>query len=169
MSDVPLTVILQPKCLLHRFIRSKDASTVVERPERLRAVDVGIAAAAARLEEYQRRASRADVKDEADDLSAADSLTDSLSRLAISPSSSDAGQLADPRATTSFNIVTASASTRLDILNHESVRFIHGEAHEYVEKLIAWASSSEEKIRAGESEIPTGYSQGDLYRECFVI
>jgi histone deacetylase HOS3 len=164
MRDAPLTAILQPKGLLHRFIRSKDTSSIVERPERLRAVAVGIAAAAARLEEHQRHTSGVDVKDEADALRATDSLTDALRRLAISPSLSDIDRLANAR-TTSFNIVTAS-STKLDILNHEAVRFIHGEAHEYLAKLDAWASSSEEKIRAGESEIPAGYSQGDLYCTC---
>lgn len=168
MRDAPLTAILQPKGLLHRFIRSKDTSTVVERPERLRAVAVGIAAAAARLEEYQRHTSGVDVKDEADAgaLHETDSLTSALDRLAISPSSGDIRQPANAR-TTPLNIMTAS-STKLDIFNHEAVRFIHGEAHEYLAKLDAWASSSEEKIRAGESEIPTGYSQGDLYRMCSI-
>lgn len=161
MPDAPLTVVLQPKGLLHRFIRSKDTSTVVERPERLRAVAVGVAAAAARLEDYQRRGLGADAKNETDILPTTDSLADALSRLDISPSLSD--QLVDKRATV-FNIVTASSSTKLDIFNREAVRFIHGEAHEYLAKLDAWALSSEEKIRAGESEIPTGYSQGDLYR-----
>ncbi|BGP04539.1 histone deacetylase [Rhodotorula toruloides] len=46
-------VILQPACANHRYIRNTDIGTIVERPERLRAVKVGIAAAWARLEERE--------------------------------------------------------------------------------------------------------------------
>ncbi|BGP21441.1 histone deacetylase [Rhodotorula toruloides] len=44
-------VILQPACANHRYIRNIDIGTIVERPERLRAVKVGVAAAWARMEE----------------------------------------------------------------------------------------------------------------------
>jgi hypothetical protein len=43
-------IYLQDACLLHKYIRTRDKSNVFERPERLRAVNVGIAAAYARLE-----------------------------------------------------------------------------------------------------------------------
>ncbi|BGP28603.1 histone deacetylase [Rhodotorula toruloides] len=46
-------VILQPACANHRYIRNTDIGTIVERPERLRAVKVGVAAAWARLEERE--------------------------------------------------------------------------------------------------------------------
>ena len=45
-------VFLQKACLQHRYIRSRDNSNIVERPERLRAVNIGLAAAIARLEEH---------------------------------------------------------------------------------------------------------------------
>uniref|UniRef100_A0A0K3C9Q7 FGENESH: predicted gene_2.402 protein n=1 Tax=Rhodotorula toruloides TaxID=5286 RepID=A0A0K3C9Q7_RHOTO len=46
-------VTLQPACANHRYIRNTDIGTIVERPERLRAVKVGVAAAWARLEERE--------------------------------------------------------------------------------------------------------------------
>lgn len=50
MRDRP-SVYLQHTCLRHRYIRTKDTDGVWERPERLRAINVGIAALYARLEE----------------------------------------------------------------------------------------------------------------------
>lgn len=51
LGSVPpeLAVFVQEACLEHRYLRTKDVSTIVERPERLRAVKIGIAAAFARL------------------------------------------------------------------------------------------------------------------------
>lgn len=46
-------VLFQPACTLHRYIRTTDDSTIVERPHRIRAVKVGVAAAWARLEQHQ--------------------------------------------------------------------------------------------------------------------
>ncbi|POY75342.1 hypothetical protein BMF94_1570 [Rhodotorula taiwanensis] len=43
-------VLFQPACTKHRYIRTRDTSTIVERPERIRAVKTGVAAAYARLE-----------------------------------------------------------------------------------------------------------------------
>ncbi|GAA5838540.1 hypothetical protein JCM9279_003276 [Rhodotorula babjevae] len=43
-------VLFQPACALHRYARTADIGTIVERPERLRAVKTGVAAAWARLE-----------------------------------------------------------------------------------------------------------------------
>lgn len=50
MRDRP-SVYLQHTCLRHRYIRTKDLDGVWERPERLRAINVGVAALYARLEE----------------------------------------------------------------------------------------------------------------------
>lgn len=168
MSAPAFTAILQPKGLLHRFIRSKDTSTIVERPERLRAVAVGIAAAAARLEEYGPLKPLALTTDDPvpsmellnGDRASADDLADALNHLAISPDSSlpTGGERA-----TVFNILNASHVT-VDLSNDAAVRLVHGEAPAYLSKLQAWALESETKIRVGESEIPSGYSQGDLYR-----
>lgn len=168
MSAQPaFTAVLQPKGLLHRFIRSKDISTIVERPERLRAVAVGIAAAAARLEESappvpspsQPASALIDVAQtvKSEPVDAADDLSQALDRLAIA---TDVGQ------STAFNIISASPVT-LQLLDNEAVRFVHGEAHDYLARVVSWATESETKVRRGESEIPTGYSQGDLYCEFF--
>ena len=53
-ASPPRTAVLfQPACTLHRYIRTTDDSTIVERPHRIRAVKVGAAAAWARLEQQQ--------------------------------------------------------------------------------------------------------------------
>ena len=44
-------ILIQDACYQHRYIRSKDLSAIVERPERIRAVKVGLSAAIARIEE----------------------------------------------------------------------------------------------------------------------
>ncbi|KAH8099559.1 Arginase/deacetylase [Cristinia sonorae] len=148
----PFTVYIQQACLRHQFIRSKDTSTIVERPERLRAVNVGIAAALARLHLHSRHAqtqvSATDPASKSDD----DELTAALNKLNIS----------QPGPSTS-NIVKSTAS--VDILNNPAVKFIHGDIERdvYLENLIKWAKESRDAIARGESEIPTGLSQGDLY------
>ncbi|KAK0552497.1 histone deacetylase [Tilletia horrida] len=43
-------VLIAPSCLQHRYVRSYDISTIVERPERLRAVMLGISAAIGRAQ-----------------------------------------------------------------------------------------------------------------------
>lgn len=143
--ESPLTVLLQPKGLLHRFIRHKDASTIVERPERLRAVAVGTAAAVARLQEHNTPSLRIGTQS----YDPSDELTAALDRLALTPKSAPC------------QILTTTSTA--NILTSDAAKFIHGEPQEYLSKLSSWALSSEDKIRTGESEIPTGYSQGDLY------
>ncbi|GHJ86322.1 hypothetical protein NliqN6_2724 [Naganishia liquefaciens] len=54
----PLAVLLQPACTNHKWIRTPDTPHLMERPERIRAVLVGIAAATANLE-IERRANEA--------------------------------------------------------------------------------------------------------------
>lgn len=46
----PLAVLLQPACTSHKWIRTPDTPHLMERPERIRAVLVGVAAATANLE-----------------------------------------------------------------------------------------------------------------------
>src|SRR5713226_6672412 len=50
-SGPSTTIFLQDACLQHKYIRTKDSSHIVERPERLRAVKIGLSAAISRLEE----------------------------------------------------------------------------------------------------------------------
>ncbi|KAG8214337.1 hypothetical protein J3R82DRAFT_9301 [Butyriboletus roseoflavus] len=46
-------IFIQDDCLKHRFIRSRDTSGIFERPERLRAVQLGLAAAISRIEDAE--------------------------------------------------------------------------------------------------------------------
>jgi histone deacetylase HOS3 len=56
MDDLkPLALCLQPACVKHRWIRTSNASHIYERPERIRAVLLGAAAAISRLESSETR------------------------------------------------------------------------------------------------------------------
>jgi hypothetical protein len=65
-------------------------------------------------------------------------------------------------------IVHSTAS--VDILNNAAVKFIHGDidGDVYLEKLKDWVTNSVDKISKGESEIPLGLPQGDLYCKSFI-
>ena len=150
----PTAIYIQDICLQHRFIRSRDTSAIVEKPERLRAVNVGLAAAIARLE------SAATAVGKQDD--GADALVAALDKLNLAHL--DADILSSPNLPVS--IVKSAAS--VDILNNAAVKFVHGDVDGdiYLENIKAWARDSHDKILKGDSEIPEGLSQGDLYREC---
>ncbi|KAH9891788.1 Arginase/deacetylase [Cubamyces lactineus] len=150
-------VFLQKACLQHRYIRTRDNSHIVERPERLRAVNVGLAAAVARLEETTPAASNSTTGASSSAVSTKqeeeDELTQALGKLQIASSS--------PQGSVSF--VHSDAS--VDLLNHPAIKFVHGDIERdvYLETLKLWAKDSQDKVAKGESEIPAGYSQGDLY------
>lgn len=157
------SVFLQKACLQHRYIRTRDNSHIVERPERLRAVNVGLAATVARLEEIAPPASAPTPgpgatggKPAEED---ADELTKALGKLQVSGSSSDL--------TTKAPVTFVHSDASVDLLNHPAVKFVHGDIERdvYLEKLKALAKDSQDKVNKGESEIPEGYSQGDLYRK----
>lgn len=147
-------IFVQDACQQHQYIRSKDTSGIVERPERLRAVKVGLAVAIARLEELFRSDSSASIPSVS---STADDLADALNRLDIGQVSKSSNKGNSP------TVIHSSAT--VDILNHPAVKFVHGDVDGdvYPGKLKAWASVSWQKISNGESEIPEGLSQGDLY------
>ena len=151
-------VFLQKSCLQHRYIRTRDDSHIVERPERLRAVNVGLAAAVARLEETTPAASGSTTGASSSAASTKpdeeDELAKALGKLQIASSS--------PRGPVFF--IHSDAS--VDLLNHPAVKFVHGDIERdvYLESLKSWAKDSQGKVAKGESEIPEGYSQGDLYR-----
>jgi len=60
-------------------------------------------------------------------------------------------------------VIHSSAS--VDILNDAAVKFTHGDVDgdAYLKRLKEWMTNSVEKISKGESEIPAGLPQGDLY------
>jgi histone deacetylase HOS3 len=150
-------VFLQDACFRHRYIRSRETSAHVERPERLHAVKLGLAAAIARLEELLplnfpisgKRTSGSD-----HDRATADDLADALDRMNLVTDIPKLPVLLVP-------IINSSAS--VDVSNHPAVKFAHDDA--YLENIILWARESQVKIAAGLSEIPKKLSQTDLYRE----
>ena len=153
-------IFIQNACLQHRYIRSKDTSNIFERPERLRAVNIGLSAAIARLEE----------------LSNSTTTPELTSTSESSNKEPDPNDLADVMNKLKIDSVLSShqspvsiieSQATVDILNHPAVKFVHGdiEGDVYLENLTSWAKESNQKILKGESEIPEGLSQGDLYRE----
>jgi len=64
-----------------------------------------------------------------------------------------------------ITIIQSQAS--LDLLKHPAVKYVHGDIDQdvYLENLARWMQESSDKIANGESEIPKGLSQGDLYRQ----
>jgi histone deacetylase HOS3 len=161
-SGPSTTIFLQDACTQHRYIRTKDASHIFERPERLRAVKIGLCAAISRLEEESSlpvatgatRAAAARTED-----SDADSLVEAIENLRLEQ---DPAELALPKG---LPVQVVQSSAKVDILNHPAVKFVHGDVDGdvYLEKLVEWARHSAEKISNGESEIPSGLPQGDLY------
>ena len=65
------------------------------------------------------------------------------------------------------SICYKSSNSSINILNNKAVKFVHGdiEGDVYLENLTKWVKESSEKIKVGESEIPSHLSQGDLYCE----
>ena len=155
-------VYLQEACLRHQYIRSKDVSLVVERPQRLRAINVGVAAITARLEALSGQTNRSSTSTAPDDRGQ-DDLTNALKNLNISSSSiSGSGGKHESL----IDVVKSTAS--VDVLKNEAVKFVHGdiEGDVYLENLIKWTKESRQKISQDGCEIPEGMSKGDLYREC---
>ncbi|KAJ3788333.1 Arginase/deacetylase [Lentinula aff. detonsa] len=144
------SIFIQDVCYQHRYIRSRDTSLIVERPERLTAVKVGLAAAVARIQDVVGKPT-----EDPNDLAAA------LDKLTLGAQSSSV--------TAPINVVHSSAT--LDLLNHPAVQFTHAfpdhnttqDSSEYLKNLKKWSEDSAEKISKGDSEIPQGLAQGDLY------
>jgi histone deacetylase HOS3 len=185
VNDAPIRerrrtgIFLQDACFLHRFIRSRINTNIVERPERLRAVMVGLSAAVARLEEALlgsnlnlavTGASRGTAPPEADVAKAGsdagtDALEAALDRMTITqpPTIIQPTTLISP--TVPVTIIHSQAS--LDLLKNSAVKYVHGDIGKdvYLENLVRWTQESYDKISKGESEIPKELSQGDLYRQ----
>ncbi|KAJ7490690.1 Arginase/deacetylase [Mycena latifolia] len=145
-------IFLQDACFQHRYIRSRDMSAIVERPERLRAVTVGLAAAISRLEGVAPPPGTLKPLDP-------DDLASHLGRLNIESATND------PLKGHNVPVSIVRSSASAEILSHPAVKYVHGdiEGDVYLENLVRWTKESREKIEKGESEIPTNLSQGDLY------
>jgi|SRR5882762_5089800 histone deacetylase HOS3 len=154
-------IFLQDVCLLHRFIRSRDTSAIVEKPERMRAVNIGLAAAMAHLEEsFASTLIQSAGSPILSTASTSDDLAAALGRMNL------ATKDVDPLEFQSSPISVVKSVASADMLNHAAVKFIHGDVDGdiYLENLKRWARDSHGEILKGGSEIPEGLSQGDLYR-----
>ncbi|CAE6403443.1 unnamed protein product [Rhizoctonia solani] len=157
-----LSIHVQPSCSEHRYIRDKDLSTIVERPERLRALAVGIAAAIALNE-----ATIPGLSISGDATTGQDDLAITMERLSLQ--SDENVILSTPVA----RIIRYARPVDAAFLNNPAVRMVHAleedttpdSGEEYLSQLSRWALESEDRIKAGNSEIPKGegLSQGDLY------
>jgi len=158
-SGPSTTIFLQDACLQHKYIRTTDSSHIVERPERLRAVKIGLCAAISRLEGSLPVATSANATVPAED-SEADSLVDAIENLRLEQQ--DSAVLPLPKG---LPVQVVRSSAKVDILEHRAVKYIHGDVDGdvYLEHLVEWARQSADKISNGQSEIPDGHSQGDLY------
>jgi len=162
-SNANLAVFLQDACLKHQYIRSRDLSTIVERPERVRAVKAGLAVALSHLEELhdppQPKPSPSSVEASNVDPSNPDDLAKALDKMTLEVSAALSLE------STTIPVRVTRSATSVDILNNPAVKFIHGDigGDLYLEKLKEWMANSVEKISKGESEIPTNLPQGDLY------
>jgi histone deacetylase HOS3 len=176
MSTPRTAIFLQNACLSHRYIRNSDTSTVVERPERVRAVKIGLAAAIARIKEINsdKRVDGSHASDLSDpaptvnglepDHSAGD-LTAALEQMRLDSQSGPFSTPSHEHGHEAVDVIHSSA--KINILNHSAVKYIHGDIDGdiYLENLLSWAKASEQKIAEDGTEIPEGLSQGDLYRE----
>lgn len=154
MADHPsrTRIYIQEACLRHQFIRSKDSSNVVERPERLRAINVGISAILARLESTLPPREAESYHDE---------LVNALNRINLENHSLHSPELP---------VELVKSSSSVDVLNNPAVKFVHGdvEGDVYLEKLVRWTKESRHKIHEEGCEIPEGMPKGDLYRAFFI-
>ena len=150
------TVFLQDACLHHKYIRTRDSSHIVERPERLRAVKIGLCAAISRLEEtYPVSTSSSEDAIGSDP----DSLIAAIENLKLDQAQTDSLL---PKG---HPVQLVRSSAKVDILSDSAVKYIHGdvEGDIYLEKLTEWTRDSLDKVSTGQSEIPSELSQGDLY------
>ncbi|KAF8624393.1 hypothetical protein AX15_005879 [Amanita polypyramis BW_CC] len=165
-------IFLQDACLQHRYIRSRVTSQIVERPERIRAVMIGLSAAIARLEEVTGtsitdpvpslpiiQAGTADARLEAGVRVPTKELEAAMHRMTLTQ---PPGVIEiEP----SVPVAIFHSQAYLDLLNHPAVKYVHGgvDGDVYLENLVRWAKESLDKLAKGDFEIPEGLPQGDLY------
>ncbi|KAL7422929.1 histone deacetylase [Cryptotrichosporon argae] len=158
--EATLGLFIQPACLQHRYIRHANASHIFERPERLRAVLLGVAAAVARLEQ--------DAASSSSSTAGNDDLAALLSSLSLGPPPLLALVPPPPQ-----------GAPGQVLLHHPALHLAHSPPPEmplalgsgahasspYLRNLFTWASEAVEMIKATGSEIPQGLglNQGDLY------
>jgi len=176
-AQEPLGLFIQPACLQHRYIRHSNSSHIFERPERLRAVLLGVAAAIARLEEVKdpQSLSTGDQTNVPSSSSTNNDLSSLLSSLSIASSS-----VAAFTPSNHLNIVAPPQppiNPGQILLHHPALQLAHspppdeglydatGVSSNYMRDLNKWASEAVERIKETGCEIPggLGLNQGDLY------
>jgi histone deacetylase HOS3 len=169
MTESRLGLFIQPACLQHKYIRHANSSHIFERPERLRAVLLGVAAAVSRLEEAESVMAKS-FGHPAPATSAADDLSSLLSGLSIQSSFQSPAHL---------SIVEPPIAKKPGqvLLHHPALQLAHSPASSavldgeaipastYLRNLHKWASEAIETIKTTGCEIPSGLglNQGDLY------
>ncbi|KZO90161.1 Arginase/deacetylase [Calocera viscosa TUFC12733] len=147
-SKARVALFSAPACSLHTYIRTSNSSTIVERPQRLRAVAVGLACALARLEEV---------------LSDPPSSVDGPSKSTVS--APDFVQLVAPETYSDIDIRThaATAYVHNTLADLEDERTSDSAEKVYIERLYDLVGTCVEKVSVKQSEIPPEWPQGDLY------
>lgn len=187
----PLGLFIQPACLQHRYIRHANSSHIFERPERLRAVLLGVAAAVARLEEADALVARLLASNLGHSsnantsgsgaLSSAGSTSDDLSAM-LSGLSIQPSQTKYKLPLAHLDIVPPPLSPTLPgqiLLHHKALQLAHSPPPDgisipqssltasstYLKDLLKWATEAVDRIRETGCEIPPGLglNQGDLY------
>lgn len=173
MSTQPLGLFIQPACLQHKYIRHPNSSHIFERPERLRAVLLGVAAAVARLEfSVELPSNQQSGSPPVPSVSTNDDLSSLLSSLSIASTAFVAPS--------HLNIVTPPLPGRPGqiLQHHPALQLAHSPPPDehlfqasksasstYLRDLLKWATEAVEQIKETGCEIPSGLglNQGDLY------
>lgn len=188
----PLGLFIQPACLQHRYIRHANSGHIFERPERLRAVLLGVAAAVARLEEADALVTNllAPHLGDSDNtaipasggvLSSAGSTSDDLSAM-LSGLSIHPSQQKYRLPLAHLDMVPPPLPPTLPgqiLLHHKALQLAHSPPPDgisipqssltasstYLKDLLKWATEAVDRIRETGCEIPPGLglNQGDLY------
>ena len=166
MPDNPqLGLFIQPACLQHKYIRHASSAHIFERPERLRAVLLGVASAISRLEGEE--------KNNGTTSKPSDDLSTLLSSLSI-----NSGAFLPPSYLSVVPQPTPPRTPGQVLLHHRALQLVHSPppddglyqasqtaSSSYLKDLLKWATEAAEKIRETGCEIPSGLglNQGDLY------
>ncbi|ORX41060.1 histone deacetylase domain-domain-containing protein [Kockovaella imperatae] len=191
-SDIPpLGLFIQPACLQHRYIRHANSSHIFERPERLRAVLLGVAAAVARLEEAESLLTITQTQTASNETKG-NLQAGSQANAPIPPSTSTSDDLSGLLSGLSISRDFILPSAHLDIvpaapapsspgqilLHHPALQLAHSTppsesmyraaltaSSPYLKNLYKWASEAVNTIKETGCEIPSGLglNQGDLY------
>ena len=178
----PLGLFIQPACLHHKYIRHANSSHIFERPERLRAVLLGVAAAVARLEESGEEVPRPSLPAEDDPGSSGGAIDDEQKRPADGTPTAGSGDLSSLLSSLSISSISGPPYTPPDahlnivtppipptqpgqiLLHHPALQLAHAPpspapfptsfttSSPYMKDLYRWARGAVERIECGGRE-----------------